>query len=165
MKTLYLSFKKSNDSLEVFEFNNLMTFNRGISVKLKPENSYNHKNSFVYNIKGKKPQFIGGEWDINGIKFYSRNLTSYTIISDLDPPIIEPIQVDEDNIRIRIIDNLSGIKEYEAKINDKWVLFEYDNKNEVIISKKLDLNQSFKGKFVLVVSDRSDNKSIYKINI
>ena len=31
---------------------------------------------------------------------------------------------------------MSGINSYEANINDEWVLFEYDNKNKMIISKK-----------------------------
>ena len=34
-----------------------------------------------------------------------------------------------------------------------------------IISKKKDSNKPFKGKFVLIVSDNAENKSIYNINI
>ena len=43
---------------------------------------------------------------------------------------------------------MSGINSYEASINNEWVLFEYDNKNKMIISKKKDSNKPFKGKFV-----------------
>lgn len=39
------------------------------------------------------------------------------------------------DIRIRIYDDLSGIKEYEPYIDGKWALFEYDQKNNVIIYK------------------------------
>ena len=60
---------------------------------------------------------------------------------------------------------MSGINSYEANINNEWVLFEYDNKNKMIISKKKDSNKPFKGKFVLIVSDNAENKSIYNINI
>ena len=58
---------------------------------------------------------------------------------------------------------MSGINSYEANINNEWVLFEYDNKNKMIISKKKDSNKPFKGKFVLIVSDNAENKSIYNI--
>ena len=64
-----------------------------------------------------------------------------------------------------IDDHLSGIKSYEASINDEWILFEYDNKNKIIISKKKDSNKPFKGNFVLVVTDNAENKNTYKLKI
>ena len=56
-------------------------------------------------------------------------------------------------------------------MNDKLItlsfkiIFEYDLKNKIIISKNLNPNQSFKGKFVLVVYDNANNKTSYNINI
>ena len=37
-------------------------------------------------------------------------------------------------ISFKIDDKMSGINSYEANINNEWVLFEYDNKNKMIIS-------------------------------
>ena len=163
--TLYLSFFKKNDSLEYFNFRNEMTFKKGILVELIPKKTYNKLKSHVYNTNGKKPRYIGGEWDENKIKFYSKNLTNYTILEDNEPPIINVITINQNEIKIRIKDFQSGISNYEGKINDQWILFEYDVKNDIIISKKLNSNQSFKGKFVLTVEDNASNKTIYKINI
>ena len=163
--TLYLSFFKKNDSLEYFNFRNEMTFKKGILVELIPKKTYNKLKSHVYNTNGKKPRYIGGEWDENKIKFYSKNLTNYTILEDNEPPIINVITINQNEIKIRIKDFQSGISNYEGKINDKWILFEYDVKNDIIISKKLNSNQSFKGKFVLTVEDNASNKTFYKINI
>ena len=92
-------------------------------------------------------------------------LTNYTILEDNEPPIINVITINQNEIKIRIKDFQSGISNYEGKINDKWILFEYDVKNDIIISKKLNSNQSFKGKFVLTVEDNASNKTFYKINI
>jgi hypothetical protein len=36
-------------------------------------------------------------------------------------------------MRIKITDDLSGIKSYQPEIDGKWALFEYDQKNDVII--------------------------------
>ena len=47
-------------------------------------------------------------------------------------------------MKFRIYDELSGIKSYEGRINNNWILFEYDNKNDVIISKKKNSIQSKK---------------------
>ena len=142
-----------------------MTFKKGILVELIPKKTYNKLKSHVYNTNGKKPRYIGGEWDENKIKFYSKNLTNYTILEDNEPPIINVITINQNEIKIRIKDFQSGISNYEGKINDQWILFEYDVKNDIIISKKLNSNQSFKGKFVLTVEDNASNKTIYKINI
>ena len=163
--TLYLSFKKTYDSRNIYEFNNLMTFNQSVILTLKPEKKYDNKISHVYNVAGKKPNFIGGEWLDGKIKFKTRSFSKFSIISDTDPPEINPIKISDNIIKIKIKDELSGIKKYEGKINNQWILFEYDNKNDVIISKKLNSVQSFKGNFVLVVYDNANNKSTYNINI
>ena len=79
--------------------------------------------------------------------------------------LIEFVLKNQNEIKIKIKDFQSGISNYEGKINDQWILFEYDKKNDIIISKKLNSNQSFKGRFVLTVEDNASNKTIYKINI
>ncbi len=66
-------------------------------------------------------------------------------------------------IRLKIQDDFSGIKSYEATIDGKWALFEYDPKNEL-------LTYSFDEKYItkatkhtlsIRVSDNKDNVSSY----
>ena len=67
------------------------------------------------------------------------------------------------DIRIRIYDDLSGIKEYEPYIDGKWALFEYDQKNNIIIY-RFDPERIARGtkhRMTLKVSDNADNISIY----
>ena len=58
---------------------------------------------------------------------------------------------------------MSGIKSYEGKIDDKWVLFEYDAKNDLIFyrfdSERLEANQKHSLEFT--VEDERGNKSEY----
>jgi hypothetical protein len=64
-------------------------------------------------------------------------------------------------LRIRIIDDLSGIKGYEPSIDGKWALFEYDQKNNVLIY-KFDPERITKGvkhNLTLKVSDNVNNMS------
>jgi len=69
-------------------------------------------------------------------------------------------------IRIRITDNLSGIKSYEPSIDGKWALFEYDLKNSLLtytfdparITKGINHNLSLK------VTDNRDNVSTFTCN-
>jgi len=67
------------------------------------------------------------------------------------------------DIRIRIFDELSGIKEYEAYLDGKWSLFEYDQKNNVLIY-RFDperISRGTKHHMTLKVSDNVDNTSLY----
>jgi hypothetical protein len=66
-------------------------------------------------------------------------------------------------IRIRIYDDLAGIKSYEPVIDGKWALFEYDEKNNVLIY-RFDPKRIVKGtkhNLTLKVSDNVDNTSYY----
>jgi hypothetical protein len=70
------------------------------------------------------------------------------------------------DIRIRINDDLSGIKSYEGTIDGKWALFEYDQKSEMLIYRFDETRISKKSKhdLSLKVTDNRDNYRIYKCN-
>ena len=64
-------------------------------------------------------------------------------------------------LRIRILDDLSGIKSYEPLIDDKWALFEYDLKNNVLVY-RFDPERIMKRTMhtmSLKVTDNKDNQS------
>ncbi|MCX6301464.1 MAG: hypothetical protein NTW82_04715, partial [Bacteroidia bacterium] len=70
---------------------------------------------------------------------------------------------DKREIRIRIFDELAGIKSYEPTIDGNWALFEYDQKNNVLIY-RFDPKRIAKGtkhNLTLKVSDNVDNTSFY----
>ena len=162
--TMYVEFEKRIDTIEKFIFKNVLPLKKAVSVTLKPKNKYNKEKSFIYDISN-KPSFIGGIWEENNIKFRTSEMSKYSILEDMDPPIIERIKFNSDQMKFRIYDELSGIKSYEGRINNNWILFEYDNKNDVIISKKKNSIQSFKGKFVLEVIDNANNRRTLNLNL
>ena len=162
--TMYIEFEKQIDTLEKFIFKNSLPLKKGISVTLKPKKTYNKEKSFIYDI-AYKPSFIGGEWEENNIKFKTSEISKYSILEDKEPPVIERIKFNSDQMKFRIYDELSGIKSYEGRINNNWILFEYDNKNDIIISKKKNSIQSFQGKFVLEVIDNANNIRTLNLNL
>lgn len=67
------------------------------------------------------------------------------------------------SIRIKITDDFSGIKSYEASIDGNWALFEYDQKNNVLIY-YFDEKRITKGSdhnLFLKVTDNEDNFSTF----
>ena len=133
-------------------------------MTLKPKKTYDKERSFIYDI-AYKPSFIGGVWEENNIKFKTSEISKYSILEDKEPPVIERIKFNSDQMKFRIYDELSGIKSYEGRINNNWILFEYDNKNDIIISKKKNSIQSFQGNFVLEVIDNANNIRTLNLNL
>ena len=162
--TMYVEFEKKIDTIEKFIFKNSLPLKKVVSVTLKPKKTYNKEKSFIYDISN-KPSFIGGVWEENNIVLKTSELSEYSILEDKDPPVIERVKFNNDLMVFRIYDELSGIKSYEGRINNNWILFEYDNKNDIIISKKKNSIQSFKGRFVLEVIDNTNNRRTLNLNL
>ena len=66
-------------------------------------------------------------------------LGSYTLSRDSINPEIKPLNFNlnkdiskQKTIRLRVYDKTSGIKSYNVLINDKWALFEYEPKSNLI---------------------------------
>ena len=163
--TLYIEFDKRTDSIEKFIFKNTLPFKKNIELTLKPYKNHKLDKSYVYDIKNNKPSFIGGKWKNKEITFKTRKISNYSILEDNEPPNITIIKANSKIIKFKIDDELSGINSYTGNLNGNWILFEYDNKNKTIISKKLDPNKAFKGKFVIDVFDNAKNKKSLILNL
>jgi len=98
---------------------------------------------------------------------------SFCVLIDTIPPAInenglgsEKNLTGRKEIRIKIKDDLSGIKSYEPEIDSNWALFEYDQKNDVLIyrfdEKRIKRNSEHFLK--LKVIDNKDNISYFSYN-
>jgi hypothetical protein len=162
--TLYLTEKYNfrNDSLEVFSLGPNLPFSRSVSVTLKPVKAYTiQKNTAVYRIRGKSYSYEGGEWSNGKITFSPRELGDYTILTDSKPPSISRVYANNQAVRFKISDNLSGIASYEANINGKWLLLNYDAKTGTLHSERLDPKELIRGDFELTVTDQAGNKKTF----
>jgi len=107
---------------------------------------------------------------VNGyVKAQAKGFGAFYIKLDTIPPHIAPLNITNGKnmaqlgrIALKISDNLSGIKNYNGKIDGKWVLMEWDFKTRVL-SYTFDKDIA-PGKhiFELTVSDNKDNTSQFK---
>jgi murein DD-endopeptidase MepM/ murein hydrolase activator NlpD len=81
----------------------------------------------------------GGEWNDGMIKTSIRDFGEYTVVVDTLEPSIRSLDLDGNggplerkSIRFLVKDEVSGIKSYEGYIDNEWVLFEYDMKNDLV---------------------------------
>jgi hypothetical protein len=116
-------------------------------------------------LKAGKMKFLGGEWQGSSLSFKTREFGKIQTLYDLDPPAIAPKALTKEILKFRISDNLSGIKTIECYINDEWILMNYEYKNGMIWSEKLDSSKPFLGKVVLKVTDNCENVGTFETEI
>lgn len=82
----------------------------------------------------------GGTWQGDNISVKSRNFGGYTVVLDTVPPSIRPINIypganmkNKWSISVKINDRLSGVDSYRAEVDGKWILMEYDAKNDLLV--------------------------------
>lgn len=82
---------------------------------------------------------VGGVWNGDFIETHISTFGSYYVTIDTISPRIRPISLkdttvlDSDYLSFYISDDLSGISDYFGYIDNKWVVFEYDEKNDLVI--------------------------------
>jgi len=113
-----------------------------------------------------------GKYDDGWVEGDIRTLGNYSLAVDTVAPRIAPLlNVDKNKkilntIKYKITDNLSGIENFRGTIDGKWVMFEYDLKNN-LISYTFDTKRFQFGKnhtLNLEVVDYKGNSNTYKAN-
>ena len=115
--------------------------------------------------------FEGADWQNDQLTAKSKNFGKYIVAVDTISPEIVPVNftenkmyVDGESIVFKVIDKISGIKSYNAYINDKWALLEYDAKSDLMIY-RVDKDRLLKGltySIKLHVVDRMNNIAIFE---
>lgn len=110
----------------------------------------------------------GGEWLDGNVIGQIREFGKYTVIIDTIAPQISPLDTkydmsDKKTISFRITDDLSGIKSYEGYVDNKWALFEYDLKNDLVYYSfdASRISKESSHELELYIIDNKDNISYY----
>jgi hypothetical protein len=111
----------------------------------------------VYLVGGGRLSYLGGMWVGPEIEFKTKELGTFTLAYDADPPFAKLEVKTPSRIVCRISDNLSGIGRIDAYLDGQWLLMQYDYKTGLIWSDPLNGKQPLKGNFVLEVSDKVGN--------
>lgn len=152
--------------------NKYTPLNRYMIIYVKcevPENLHNKSLMVRKNDNGTKSA-IGGEYEFGYVQATTKYFGDYYIDVDTVAPRIIPLNISSNvnmehkkSINFRIIDNLSGIKSYNGFIDNRWVLFEFDQKNN-LVQYFFDEERLEKGKkhdLELFIMDEKDNISTY----
>lgn len=158
---IYLNLEDANSELRLDK--DVHPLRGRFDVKWKRPDKEADKNK-VYLLGSRRNSYVGGSWENGVITFHPKELGTYGILKDETAPRIIPRTLNASRLSFTIRDGLSGIKSFECRVDGKWVLLEYEYKNGLLWSEKLN-NEPFKGELVLKVTDKCDNENIYKTTI
>ena len=100
----------------------------------------------------------------------TKTLGTYTLSTDVDSPKIRPVNFQDGKwlskyryLKMKITDDVSGIKNYRATINGKWILMEYDyKKNSLIYDFNDNIISETKNNLKIIVTDNVGNSSTFE---
>ncbi|MBN1186874.1 MAG: M23 family metallopeptidase [Bacteroidales bacterium] len=144
------------------------------SLRIKPDNLPTRffDKALIVRINGNNTFIsMGGQWKNGFVETTAREFGKFCVAIDTTAPNILPINIKDkadmtysSGIDFKVTDNLSGINSYNGYIDNQWVLFEYDAKND-LISYNFDPDRLQRGKqhtLTFYVSDEKNNLSNYK---
>lgn len=176
--TLFFNYKKSPATVVMLSdlhsiHNNMTPLQKSMSISIKPDRIPEGKEGkmLIVRINKTSKAPVAATWTEGFLKADVSVFGDYFVGIDTIAPRIIPSNLAQNadlsgrkELRIRINDDFSGIKSYEAEIDNKWALMEYDPKNAALI-------YSFNEKYLargtkhvlnLKVSDNCNNISSYK---
>ena len=166
-----LNVYKDHDSIKINP--DISLFKKSFSIEFfaNKYDSISKRQSFIARLN-KKKKIAYSPTIIKDSIFISKSVQAgtYFLAKDSIPPKIKPINFKKNQwlskskfLKVKIEDDLSGIKYYEGEINGKWVLFEYEPKNKDLTYNFNDLKfKSGKQDLKLKVTDNVGNESIFQ---
>jgi hypothetical protein len=99
-----------------------------------------------------------------------RTFGNYTLAADIKPPSITPINFQNkqwisgnSDLKLRISDDISGIKSYRATVNGKFILMEYEYKNNTLTHNFSDgVVTETENNLKVIVTDNVGNSTTYE---
>jgi hypothetical protein len=146
-----------------------------IDVSIKPDSHfgpYTDKLTLATVGRNNTLKYQGGAFSNGFVTARVREFGKYTIALDTLPPKIYALNLkngghlaSNGQIKLIVKDSFSGIKEYRGLIDNKWALFEYDMKNDLMT---FDMDEAYfeRGQWhqlVFRATDHLNNQATYEI--
>lgn len=128
---------------------------------------------FIAKLNGYRDQYVSYSSTRrkgNSLSTKTKNLGKYTLARDTENPSIKPINFSDGKwlskyryLKLKIADDVSGIRNYRATINGKWILMEFDAKKGTLTH---DFNDNTvtdtKNNLKVIVTDNVGNSSTFE---
>ena len=150
-------------------------FRSSIMIKLPHKISYTLelRQSFVGKIINGKISYISSKKNKSYIYASTSSLGEYIISKDTLKPDIKPINFKnksnikvKNTLKLRLKDDVSGIKNYSSYFNGNWALFEYEPKSNMIFHNLSDgIIKDGENELIIKYEDGVGNKGVYQAKV
>jgi hypothetical protein len=167
---LLLNISYNSDTLDLGKEKN--PFRSSLRVKLphKIIDTMQLRQSFVGKIINDRVSYLSSKKNNSYVYTNTSSLGRYIISRDTLEPEIKPINFKNNSnikgkrsLRLRLKDELSGIKKYSSYINGIWALFEYEPKSNLIFHNLSDgIINNGENELIIKYEDGVGNKGVFK---
>jgi hypothetical protein len=168
----FIDFKVKNDTLilhkDIVPAQKYFTINFDISNYKQEDIDH----LYIANLRGYNdyPIYSTTKSKKNVLSTRTKKLGKYALVCDTINPVIVPVNFQNEKwlskyrfLKIEINDKESGISNYRATVNGKWILMEYDYKTKTLVH---DFNDNVildtKNNLKLIVTDNVGNNSTFE---
>ncbi len=168
----YLDFEVKNDTLKLHKDVVFAQKNFNITFDVSNYKPKDRDKLFIARLLGNNnfPAYTYTKRKGNLLSASTKTLGTYTLAIDTIKPSISPINFKDGQwlskyryLKIKIDDDLSGISNYRATVNGKWILMEYDYKTKTLTYDFNDevINET-KNNLKVIVTDNVGNNSTFE---
>ncbi len=167
-----LNFKIKNDTLTLHKDVIPLQKSYNINFDISKYNIEDKSKLYISRLVGYKnaPYYIATKRKENTLIGTTKTLGTFALTRDDSNPNITAINFKKGQwlskfryLKVKIDDKGSGVSNYRATVNGKWILMEYDYKTKILTH---DFNDSIisatKNNFKLIVTDNMGNSSIFE---
>ncbi|OUR99016.1 peptidase M23 [Flavobacteriales bacterium 33_180_T64] len=168
----HIDFSASNDTLKLHK--DIIPLMKSFTIKydISSFSEADKKQLFIAKLYGyyQRPGYINTKRLGNILSARTKSLGTFTLARDTINPTITPLNFQDGKwlsklnyLKIKIDDALSGISNYRATINGKWVLMEYDYKKDTLTYNFEDsVNTETENKLKIIVTDNVGNNATFE---
>jgi len=169
----YINFEVNNDTITLHEDTIPLRENFTITYDISSFKNQDSDKLYIARLVGWRKQYTIYSKTYrkeNTLTTYNKTLGTYALTVDNVNPTIKPINFTEGKwlskyrfLKLKIEDEGSGISNYRATINGKWILMEYDYKTNLLVYDFNDnISTETKNNLKVIVTDNVGNNSTFE---
>ncbi|WP_417238150.1 M23 family metallopeptidase [Bizionia sp.] len=169
----YINFEVNNDTITLHEDTIPLRENFTITYDISSYKDQDSDKLYIARLVGWRKQYTIYSKTYrkeNTLTTYNKTLGTYALTVDNINPTIKPINFTEGKwlskyrfLKVKIEDEGSGISNYRATINGKWILMEYDYKTNLLVYDFNDnVSTETKNNLKIIVTDNVGNNSTFE---
>ncbi|WP_047545893.1 M23 family metallopeptidase [Psychroserpens sp. Hel_I_66] len=168
----HIDFSVSNDTLKLHQNTVPLMKYYTITYDISNYSDDDKDKLFIANLYGyyQRPSYLSTKRLGDRLSARTKSLGTFTLASDTVNPTIRPVNFSDgkwvsklNELTVKIDDDLSGISNYRATINGKWILMEYDYKKDTLTYDFDDnVNTETENNLKVIVTDNVGNSTTFE---